>query len=143
MVVNARVLGWADKCCGCGKDIQATEKVYIISDLLGVNGSIHLCNECINKTVEEQPKGIILKNIDLTGITVLEQLQKVKEEEAEFMVAIELADEENAIEELFDNMQVKLGLIEKIFKIKAEEVMARYPKHLEKLKNRPRKSKEE
>jgi phosphoribosyl-ATP pyrophosphohydrolase len=82
---------------------------------------------------------IELKNIDLSGISVLVQLDKVKEEEKEFMVAIELADKENAIEEFWDNMQSKLGLLDKIFGVKAYEVMDEYKKHLEKIKNRPRK----
>lgn len=86
----------------------------------------------------EPIEGIKLINIDLTGITVLEQLLKVREEEKEFLVAIESADQTNAIEELFDTVQSKLGLLEKIFGTTASEVMKEYPKHLEKLKNRPR-----
>lgn len=82
--------------------------------------------------------GIILKNIDLTGVSVLEQLLKVKEEEKEFIIAIESADKRNSIEEFYDTIQSKLGLLEKIFEITAEEVMKEYPKHLEKIKSRPR-----
>lgn len=82
--------------------------------------------------------GIILKNIDLTGVSVLEQLLKVKEEEKEFMIAIESADKRNSIEEFYDNIQSKLGLLEKIFGITAEEVMKEYPEHIEKIKLRPR-----
>ena len=85
------------------------------------------------------PIVIELRNIDLTGISILDQIYKVKEEEMEFMIAIELAEKENAIEEFFDDIQSKLGLLEKLFGIKADEVMERYPKHLEKIKNRPRK----
>lgn len=84
---------------------------------------------------------IELKNIDLTGISTLEQIDKVKEEDTEFMVAIELADKPNAIEEFFDKIQSSLGALEKVFEITAEEVMKEYPKHLEKLKNRPRRNK--
>lgn len=82
---------------------------------------------------------IQLKNIDLTGVRTLEQINKVLEEEIEFMVAIELADRENAIEEFWDTVQVKLGLMDKVFGIKADEVMKGYDKHLEKIKDRPRK----
>lgn len=90
------------------------------------------------KEHEFKQEGIKLKNIDLTGINVIEQLNKVKEEEMEFMVAIESADLESAIDEFYDTIQSKLGLLEKIFGITAKEVMEQYPKHLEKLKNRPR-----
>lgn len=83
--------------------------------------------------------GIHLVNIDLTGIKTMQQLDKVKEEEKEFMVAIELADRENAIEEFWDNVQAKLGLMHKVFGIAADEVMEGYDKHLEKIKHRPRK----
>ena len=83
-------------------------------------------------------EGLILKNIDLTGISIIEQINKVKEEETEFMIAIELGNKENAIEEFFDDMQVKLGLLEKVFGIKADKVMGKYDKHLEKIKFRPR-----
>lgn len=94
---------------------------------------------CILGLKEE---GIILKNIDLTGISIMEQLNKVKEEDKEFMIAIELQDKENAIEELFDKVQSSLGLLEKVFGISADDVMKEYPKHLEKLKSRPRQKKE-
>jgi hypothetical protein len=47
MKINARVLGWKDKCCGCYREIKSTEKVYMISDIGGVNGSIHFCENCI------------------------------------------------------------------------------------------------
>lgn len=82
--------------------------------------------------------GIKLVNIDLTGVTILEELLKVREEEKEFTAAIELADQENAIEEFWDNVQSKLGLLEKIFGITADDVMKGYGKHLEKIKDRPR-----
>lgn len=117
-----------------------SDDVEIIT--IGENG-IALCMECRNKLrkilgIEKKPIGIELKNIDLSGISVLEQLMKVKEEEMEFMVAIESADKENAIEELFDTIQSKLGLLDKIFGITTQEVMDQYPKHLEKIKLRPR-----
>ena len=90
-------------------------------------------------------KGIVLKNIDLTGISRAEQFDKTKEEQYEFNDAIlnymDNATKENrkhAIEEYFDVMQSALGILQK-FGISAEDVMKEYPKHLEKLKSRPRK----
>lgn len=97
-------------------------------------------------------KGIILKNIDLTGITLFDELNKLAEERAEFKDAIlvymtiktsskdseEIEECKNhVIEEFWDTVQVKLGLLDKLG-ITAQEVMQEYPKHLEKIKNRPR-----
>lgn len=89
-------------------------------------------------------EGIQLRNIDLTGISKFEQAGKVNEEMKEFFEAfkeyIENKTEDNknhVIEELWDEIQSKLGLLEK-YGISAEEVMKSYPKHLEKIKNRPR-----
>lgn len=86
----------------------------------------------------EPIEAIKLVNIDLTGISVIKQINKVKEEDTEFMIAIETGDKEEAIKEYFDKIQAPLGLLEKVFGISADEVMKEYPKHLEKLKNRPR-----
>ncbi len=62
-------------------------------------------------------KGIVLKNIDLSGITFDEEIKKFKEEIKEFMDVIENKDTDNsfnhASEEMFDIVQVCLGLIEK------------------------------
>ncbi len=97
-------------------------------------------------------KGIILQNIDLTGITLFDELNKLAEERAEFKDAIlvymtiktsskdgeEIEECKNhIIEEFWDTMQVKLGVLDKLG-ITAQEVMQGYPKHLEKIKNRPR-----
>jgi len=91
--------------------------------------------------------GIILKNIDLTGISKFEQTQKVIEEKKEFAEAYFIychnKTEENKIhlmDELLDEFQSKLGLVEKEG-IKAEEVQAYYGTWVKKLDNRPRKKK--
>lgn len=97
-----------------------------------------MCRKKIEEIVDHVNNSVRFKNINLTGITVMEEFQKVKEEEMEFMVAIEIADKENAIEEFYDTIQSKLGLLYKIFGVTAEEVMKYYPYHLEKIKNRPR-----
>lgn len=92
-----------------------------------------------------EQQGIILKNIDLTGISELDQMDKIKEEEIEFIEAflyyINRRTEENkkhVIEELFDEFQTKLGILS-MYGISVEEVMKEYPKHLKKLEKRPRK----
>lgn len=92
----------------------------------------------------KMPIGIELKNIDLTGWNGLEQYQKIEEELREFDEAVvnyilhnTEADKANAIEEYLDVVQATLGLLA-IAGISADEVMEQYPKHLEKLKNRPR-----
>ena len=85
-----------------------------------------------------KPTGIELKNIDLKDITMEEQVAKINEEDEEFAVAIINYDLDNAIEEFYDCMQARLGLLEYLG-VDAEDVMKAYPEHLEKLKNRPRK----
>lgn len=80
---------------------------------------------------------IKLKNIKLDGITLTDQIQKVYEEVNEFEMAVINGDIDNAIEELFDLMQAGLGALDKMG-MNAEYVMQQYPKHLEKIKNRPR-----
>jgi len=118
---------------------------------MGIQGNRYQLNERINeleckmKKVEEENeklkmnKGIKLKNIDLTGISIEQQTQKVTEEDNELIKAIVNRDKDNAIEEFWDCVQVRLGALDIAMEIKAEEVMEGYPRHLEKLKNRPRK----
>jgi len=84
-------------------------------------------------------EGIILQNINLTGISIEEQQEKVIEEDNELIEAIVNRDRNNAIEEFWDVVQVRLGVLDMALGIKADEVMEYYPKHLEKLKSRPRK----
>lgn len=80
-----------------------------------------------------------LKNIDLSKVTDLEQYKKCVEEEIEFLEAVtEEKNKEHAIEEFWDVVQSKLGLLQKTMNISASEVMKGYNKHLEKIKNRPR-----
>ena len=86
---------------------------------------------------------IKLKNIDLTGVSHRQQYQKSAEEENEYWDALNgfikgTDTKEHVIEEFFDWVQAELGILS-MRGITAEEVMKRYPKHLEKLKNRPRK----
>lgn len=83
-------------------------------------------------------KGIVLKNIDLSGVTYAEECKKAEEEHREFVAAINNDDLENAVEEFFDVMQSQLGVMYMKFGITAPEVMKKYPNHLEKIKNRPR-----
>lgn len=85
---------------------------------------------------------IELKNIDLSKVTIVSQYSKAVEEENEYHEAlsnfIKQADtKEHVIEEFFDWIQAELGILYKRG-ITAEEVMLEYPKHLEKIKNRPR-----
>lgn len=85
---------------------------------------------------------IELKNIDLSKVTYSEQYNKAREEEREFYEAFMKYQQgkdtkDHVIEELLDEFQSKLGLVNK-WNIKAEDIMREYPKHLEKLKNRPR-----
>lgn len=80
---------------------------------------------------------IKLVNINLETVSLKEQIRKIDEEDTEFIRAIMGEDDEHIIEEFWDTVQARLGLLEKIG-IDANRVMEFYPKHLEKIKNRPR-----
>lgn len=89
-------------------------------------------------------KGIVLKNIDLNDITIIQEVNKYDEETKEFNEAFyeytvheNMENKDHLIEEYFDVLQSMLGLLDKLG-ITAQEVMQEYPKHLEKIKNRPR-----
>lgn len=88
---------------------------------------------------------IQLVNIDLSGVSKEKQIEKIAEEYIEFLLALgdfkDNPTEENkshVIEEYLDYIQAPLGILDKLG-VKADEVMQGYPKHLEKLKYRPRK----
>jgi Uri superfamily endonuclease len=107
--------------------------------------TIQGCYERYKWHIDYYKDAVILKNIDLAEIDLEEQKRKVVEEENEFMDAffeytISNKSEKfknHVIEELWDEFQAKLGLLEKEG-IAAKEVMKEYPKHLEKIKHRPR-----
>lgn len=81
---------------------------------------------------------IELKNIDLSNVEMEEQVEKVFEEDREFIHAIIRGTKKEVIEELCDKFQAALGLAEKVRGITAAEVMQYWPKHLEKMEHRPR-----
>lgn len=89
---------------------------------------------------------IILKNIDLTGLTLPQELEKRDEEYKEFADALyihllerNVISKEHLLEESCDIMQVILSIL-KILGIDAIEVAEYWnTKHLEKIKDRPRK----
>ena len=119
-----------------GKEKYYQENVVFLEGFSG-----YFCTKFLQKVNVE---GIVLKNIDLTGISRLEQGMKADEELEEFREAFieyrENPTEENklhVIEEWWDRNQAELGILEKEG-ITAEELQEYYPKHLEKLKNRPR-----
>lgn len=90
-------------------------------------------------------KGITLKNIDLTGISPSTEREKISEEDREFENAIyeslvnrSYDNDKHAIEEFWDTVQARLGLLQLTLGITADEVMEHYYLHEEKLLNRPR-----
>lgn len=115
---------------------DAIEFVIIIALMLNFMMML-LVIKGVKATKEYTSKFIELKNINLSGITLEEQIEKVKEEDQEFLKAIEKHDVVNAVEEWWDKGQSGLGALKKIG-VNAEYVMEQYPQHLEKLKNRPR-----
>lgn len=80
---------------------------------------------------------IELKNINLEGITIKQQIQKIHEEVDEFVQAVIKGDATNAVEEYFDVLQASLGALQKMG-LSADYVMSQYDKHLEKIRFRPR-----
>ena len=98
---------------------------------------------------------IELKNIDLENVTLKEQYNKAFEEQHELetellkleekihlqsltsVVIDDSIERKNSISEFWDLVQAWLGVLAKDG-ITADEVMEYYPKHLEKIKNRPR-----
>lgn len=81
---------------------------------------------------------IELKNIDLSNVSISEQLNKSEEEDLEFQEAIFTGTDEEVLEELCDKIQAALGLAAKVRGITAADVMSYWDIHLDKLKNRPR-----
>jgi hypothetical protein len=98
------------------------------------------------RLIQKVNNSIQLKNIDLSGISIDEEVAKLHEELKEFMSVIDNKDLDSsfnhAAEELFDILQVGLGLIQLKYKKDAEDVMRLYQYHLIKLGNRPREKKE-
>lgn len=85
----------------------------------------------------------IFKNIDLSKVSFVSQIEKVREEDKEFLEAtmqykLGYGNKEHIKEELCDKIQAALGLAEKQG-IPAEEVEEYFKTiHIEKLKSRPR-----
>jgi hypothetical protein len=96
--------------------------------------------------IQEPTTSISLKNINLTGLTLVDELEKAEEEEKEFKQALitflkdsNEISREHLLEELCDTIQVKLSIM-KTIDIDIEEITTYWnTKHLEKLKDRPRK----
>lgn len=96
--------------------------------------------EIINNEIKvdrDKRKGIELCNIDLSKVSLHEQWNKVSEEDAEFYVAMQNSDRNNQLEEFWDTVQARLGILQKLG-VDAKIVMKYYPEHLKKLENRPR-----
>ena len=91
------------------------------------------------KVDRKKRKGIELKNIDLSEVSIEEQTSKVIEEDIEFLKALDNNAKKEVVEEIWDTFQVRIGLAYMQCGITAKEIMEGYPMHLEKLKNRPRK----
>lgn len=80
---------------------------------------------------------VVLKNINLSEYTIEQQINKVAEEELEFFEAFDTKGELEIIEEFWDTVQAKLGLLS-MKGIMASDVMDGYINHLRKLPFRPR-----
>lgn len=87
----------------------------------------------------EEKLSIELKNIDISKVSKEGQLKKIFEEFSEVFHAIENESDEEVAAETLDLIQSVLGYVYKTRGVSANFIMEQYPKHLEKLKNRPRK----
>ena len=90
-------------------------------------------------------EAVKLRNIDLTGISASTERAKIDEEDREFENAIyeslvnrSYENDKHAIEEFWDTVQARLGLLQITLGITADEVAEHYKYHEEKIKNRPR-----
>lgn len=57
----------------------------------------------------EKDLSIVLKNINLENVTEEDQLQKVLEEDKEFLHAVDYGLDEEVIEEIWDKFQAAIG----------------------------------
>lgn len=85
----------------------------------------------------DKRKGIELKNIDLSGVSIEEQTSKVIEEDIEFLRALNSNSKKEVVGEIWDTFQARIGLAY-MEGVTARDIMNGYQIHLEKLKNRPR-----
>ena len=88
---------------------------------------------------------IELKDLDLTGITPIEELRKIEEENKEFEDAVyeclcnnTKENRDHVIEEFWDKVQSSLSYMQITLGIKAVDAERQYYKHLIKIQNRPR-----
>ena len=91
----------------------------------------------LDKAIQKE-KSIVLKNIDLSQVSLVEQKLEFEKEIEEFKEALfnyehGYSIKSHIIKKYFDMMQTGLGLLQKV-NINADEVMAEYPKFLEKFK---------
>ena len=100
----------------------------------------------IMDTVETLKNSIELRNIDLTGLTLIDEMNKAEEEQKELYEAIveygyytSLETEKHLLEEACDNIQVMLSIL-KTVGIDIQEIVSYWnTEHLRKIKLRPRK----
>ena len=96
--------------------------------------------------IVSQLNGITLRNIDLTGLTLVDELYKLDEERKELTEALLTylfspiePNRNHLIEEICDNIQVPVSILG-VLGIGIDELTTYWNKeHLEKLKDRPRK----
>ena len=97
-------------------------------------------------TIETLKNSIELRNIDLTGLTLIDEMNKAEEEQKELYEAIveygyytSLETEKHLLEEACDNIQVMLSIL-KTVGIDIQEIVEYWnTEHLRKIQLRPRK----
>jgi NTP pyrophosphatase (non-canonical NTP hydrolase) len=125
--------------------VNKPDEHYIFDKEGFICGTSGVNKEKLKDLIKKVNDSIQLKNIDLTGLSLVDELEKRDEEYKEFADAIitYLYDtngitKEHLKEEACDVIQVVLSVL-KILDIEVEEITEYWnTKHLEKLKDRPR-----
>ena len=136
--INYKIEDSEEPCCSC------------IHEVNGYIGFVEFKRKINNIELKQIPtglplkNGIELKNINLNGLTLEDEIKKFEEEYKEFMNVITGKDNDtsffHAVEEMFDMVQAALGVIFLKYKKKASAVMRLYQYHELKIMNRPRKN---
>ena len=128
------------------KDVIKSLESMLKSELVKEDSDSKFNNiSTLMDTIETLKNSIELRNIDLTGLTLIDEMNKAEEEQKELYEAIveygyytSLETEKHLLEEACDNIQVMLSIL-KTVGIDIQEIVSYWnTEHLSKIKNRPR-----
>ena len=128
------------------KDVIESLESMLKSELVKEDSDSKFNNiSTLMDVIETFKNSIELRNIDLTGLTLIDEMNKAEEEQKELYEAIveygyytSLETEKHLLEEACDNIQVMLSIL-KTVGIDIPEIVSYWnTEHLSKIKNRPR-----